>query len=57
MIPGDVVGGTNAVVYILDTDAGRLSAVSFDDTASRMSAMPPVDLNQIFAAAAGGGRR
>jgi hypothetical protein len=57
MIPGEVVGGSFAVIYIVDTNQGRLSAVSFDDTSGRIGAMPPLDLNQIFQAAGGGAPR
>jgi hypothetical protein len=56
MIPGEVVGGSFAVVYIVDTGQGRLTALSYDDTAGRITTMPPLDLNQLFQAAAGGGQ-
>lgn len=53
-IPGEVVGGSYAVIYIVDTGQGRLSAVSFDDSSGKIFAMPALDLNQIFQAAGGG---
>jgi hypothetical protein len=57
MIPGELVGGNNAAIYIVDTDNGRLSAVSFSDPTNQMSAMPPIDLNAFFQAAAAGAIR
>jgi hypothetical protein len=56
MIPGEIVGASAGAVYIVDTNQGQLTAVSFDDMQNRLSVMPPVDLNGIFQAAAGGGR-
>jgi hypothetical protein len=57
MIPGDIVGVSSGAVYIVDTNQGRLTAVSFDDTQNRISVMPPLDLNGLFQAAAAGGVR
>ena len=54
MIPGEIVGGTSALVYVLDTEHGQLSAVTYDDSSGKLFQMPPIDLNQLFAAAMGG---
>ena len=56
MIPGDIVGASAGAVYVVDTDHGQLTAISFDDSQNRLSVMPPIDLNGIFQAAAAGGR-
>jgi hypothetical protein len=53
MIPADIPGGNNAVIYVLDTTHGRLTSVNFDHSTGRVSAMPPMDLNQLFQAAGG----
>ena len=52
MIPGEISGGNSAVVYIIDTQQGRMSAVSFDDSSNRLSNMPWIDLNTQFQGAA-----
>jgi hypothetical protein len=57
MIPGDIVGASSGAVYVVDTNLGRLTAISFDDTQNRLSVMQPVDLNGMFQAAAAGGIR
>ena len=55
MIPGEVIGGSSAVVYIIDTTNGQLGAMSFDDTRSRIDVMAPIDLMRVFEAGVGGG--
>jgi Na+/glutamate symporter len=58
MIPGEVIGGNSAAIYILDTTQSQLSAVSFDDSTGQLATMKPaIDLNQVFQAAMGGGGR
>lgn len=58
MIPAEVAGGRTGVVYIVDTTNGFLGAMAYDDANQALGAMPPLDLNRIFAAGAGrrGGR-
>lgn len=51
MIPGEVIGGTSGVVYIVDESNGRLSAMSFNDANKTLDVMPPIELSQIYAAA------
>jgi hypothetical protein len=53
LIPGQVNGGSVGVIYVLDATGGRLSAVSYDDSSNRISAMPMLDLNQVFQTASG----
>jgi hypothetical protein len=55
MVPGSVVGGNNAVIYIVDMSNGMLGAMSFDPTKSRFDPMAPIDLNRLFDTAAQGG--
>jgi len=48
MIPGDVIGGSNAVVYIVDEEKQQLSAMALDQNAGRLDAMQPIDLRRVF---------
>src|SRR5271154_3131640 len=57
MIPGEIVGGDDAVIYVLDTTQGRLTAVSLNNSTGQLSVMPPIDMNQTFQAGLGGGMR
>ena len=54
MIPGEVSGGTSAVVYMIDTSNGLLGAMTYDDSAKQLNTMPPIDLARVFEGAAGG---
>ena len=57
MIPAEVAGGRTGVVYVVDTTNGFLGAMAYDDANRVIAVMPPLDLNRIFAAGAGGGAR
>jgi hypothetical protein len=48
MVPGQVVGGSNAVIYIIDMSNGQLTAMSYDPTRNRFDIMPPIDLSRMF---------
>jgi sugar lactone lactonase YvrE len=48
MIPGSVAGSPNDVVYVIDTDNGKLSALVYDDGTKRVTSMPPIDLGAAF---------
>lgn len=52
MIPGKVIGGISEVVYIVDASNSRLSAMTYDDARQVLDTMRPIDLTQIFDAAA-----
>ena len=54
IVPAEVVGGNGAIVYIVDTTRGQLSAMGLDQ--NRLVAMAPVDLNRVFEARGAGGR-
>ena len=59
MVPGQLNGISNGVVFMIDTSRGELSAMSYDDTNNTLSPMPKIDLNQVFRAGGGvapGGR-
>lgn len=57
LIPGQLAGGSNAIVYVLDTTTGALSAMSFDEPRNEIRMMSPLDLARVFEAGAtiGGG--
>ena len=48
MIPGEVIGGNNAVVYLVDTANRRLGAVSLNQRGNGLDALDPQDLDRIF---------
>jgi hypothetical protein len=52
MIPGNVVGGNNAVVYIVDQTSHQLAAMSYDDSMGTLVTMPPVNLDRVLGTAA-----
>jgi hypothetical protein len=49
MIPGEVVGGNNAVVYLVDTANRRLGAITLNSRGNGLDAMAPQDLERAFA--------
>jgi hypothetical protein len=51
MIPGNVVGGSNAVVYVVDQSSHQLAAMSYDDSMGKLDIMPPLDLDRVFTTA------
>ena len=55
MIPGDVSGGTSAVVYMIDTSNAMLGAITYDDSAKQLNTMPPIDIGRVFEGGGGGG--
>ena len=54
MIPGEVSGGSSAVVYIIDTGSGQLGAMTYDDSQKQLNTMPPIDLARVFDGGGGG---
>ena len=60
MVPGEINGGSNAVVYVIDETTHQLSTMSYDDSMHQLTTMAPRDINRDFDAmgeANGGGRR
>src|SRR4051812_43404984 len=53
MVPGQINGISTGVVFMVDTDKGELSAMTYDDTKNAISPMPKIDLNQVFKAGGG----
>src|SRR5688572_28710121 len=51
MLPGTVIGGTGAMVYIIDQSSQQLSGIMLDQN-GKMHAVKPLDLQRAFA---GGG--
>ena len=54
IVPAEVVGGNGAIVYVIDTTRGQLSAMGREN--NRLASMQPIDLNRVFEAR-GGNRR
>jgi hypothetical protein len=52
LIPGEVTGGSTALVYIIDATNGRLGAMAYDDSSRTLQTMPAIDLNRIYSVAA-----
>lgn len=48
MIPGEIVGGTNAVVWMLDGRNAQLSAVTLGANGKALEMMAPIDLARIL---------
>jgi hypothetical protein len=57
MIPGDVGGGSSAVVYMIDTSNGMLGAMTYDDPQKQLNTMAPIDLSRVFENGAPGAPR
>ena len=53
MIPGEVLGGTDAVVYVVDQSSHQLSAMAYDDSMRQLRTMAPVSLDTVFGANGG----
>lgn len=54
MIPGEVIGGNSAVVYLIDTNNRRLGALTLNVRGNGLQGVAPQDLERIFEE--GGGR-
>jgi hypothetical protein len=52
MVPGELNGISTGVVFIVDTNKGELSAMTYDEN-NGLSPMPKIDLNQAFKSAGG----
>jgi len=48
MIPGEVIGGNSAVIYVVDEEKQELSALSLDQKGNAIDSMAPIDLRRIF---------
>jgi hypothetical protein len=54
IVPAQVIGGNGAILYVVDTTRGQLSAMGLEN--NKLASMAPVDLNRVFDAR-GGARR
>jgi len=54
MIPGEVGGGSSAVVYMIDTSNSILGAMTYDDPQKQLNTMAPIDLARVFDSGAPG---
>ena len=54
MVPAEVVGGNGAIIYVVDTTRGQLSAIGLDQ--NKLISMAPIDINRAFEARAAGAR-
>jgi hypothetical protein len=54
MIPGEIIGGNNAVIWVIDSRNQQLSAVSVDQKGTALDMMAPLPLARILE---GGGAR
>jgi hypothetical protein len=48
IIPGEVSGGANAVVYVVDAGNGQLGAIAYDNSRKEINAMAPLELSRVF---------
>lgn len=55
MVPAAVLGGTNGVVYVIDSGNGLMSAMIYDDNRKDISVMPAMDLARLFDSGTGVG--
>ncbi len=56
MIPGQITGGVNDVVYVIDQNSHQLSAMSYDDSSHKVMTYTPRDLDRDFDAKPANGR-
>ena len=49
MLPGEVIGGNSAVVYLIDTRNRKLGAVSLDNDNKRIMGLKPLEMERAFA--------
>lgn len=48
MIPGEVAGSPQAIIYVIDTTNDLLSAFTFDSAGQTVRSMRPLDLTRAF---------
>ena len=53
MVPAEVVGGSSALIFVVDTSNNQLSGLAFDQ--NDLVALPPIDLTRVFNERAVGG--
>ena len=53
MIPGEIIGGNNAVIWMIDGRNQQLSAATLSPNGKALEMMAPIDLGRIFNGGAG----
>jgi hypothetical protein len=48
MIPGQVIGGVNDVVFVVDQSSHKLAAISYDDSSKQVLTFAPRDMDRDF---------
>ena len=48
LVPGEIIGGNSAVVYLVDTNNRRLGAVSLNQRANGLDSLAPQSLDRVF---------
>ena len=48
MVPAEVVGGSSALIYVIDTSNNQLSGIAFEQ--NTLQALAPIDLARVFQA-------
>ena len=48
MIPGEIIGGNNAIIWIIDSRNRELSAVSASQNGKTIEMMKPIDLKRLL---------
>jgi len=57
MIPGEITGGSGAVVYVVDMTNGVLGGLAWDESRRELSLMAPLDLSRFLQTGNRGGGR
>jgi hypothetical protein len=48
LVPGELSNGSNAIIYVLDSTNGQLSALAYDDPRNEIASMSSIDLARVF---------
>ena len=48
MLPGDIIGGNSAVIWVIDSKNQQLSAMTVDETRKTLEMMAPIELRRVF---------
>ena len=54
IVPAEVVGGNGAIVYVIDTTRGQLSAMGLEQ--NKLVTASPIELNRVYDARGAGAR-
>ena len=48
LLPGEIIGGNSAVVYLVDTNNRRLGAISLNQRGTGLDVLNPQSLDRVF---------